>query len=123
MMGCDKSRKRAAVRLAAVAALVAALAAPASGLAEDTEKAKQDAGIGLATAMANIFYIPAKLTYAALGGITGGLTYALTLGNTEAAEKVWVTSGGGDYVLSTEHVSGQRKVHFTGSQPDAAPEF
>ena len=68
----------------------------------------------------------AKLTYAAIGGVTGGLTYALTLGNTEAAEKVWVASGGGDYVLAPEHVSGQRRVHFTGGgtgQAPAQPEF
>ena len=120
MMGFDKRK----VALLAVAAAVAGiLAVPTAGRAEDGERAKQDAGIGLATAMANIFYIPAKLTYAALGGVTGGLTYALTLGNTEAAEKVWVASGGGDYVLSTEHVSGQRKVHFTGQQQPDAPEF
>lgn len=123
MVGFDKRTTKRMARLAAVVALVGMLASPATGLAEDTQQAKQDAGIGLATAMANIFYIPAKLTYAALGGVTGGLTYALTLGNTEAAEKVWVTSGGGDYVLSTEHVSGQKKVHFMGSQADAAPEF
>jgi len=119
MMGFDKTRVARWVVAAAVAGM---LAAPTAGLAEDTERAKQDAGIGLAAAMANIFYIPAKITYAALGGLTGGLTYALTLGNTEAAEKVWVASGGGDYVLSTEHVSGQRKVHFTGQHADA-PEF
>ena len=117
MLGFDK---RTVARLATAAALAGMLAAPGVALAEDSERAKQDAGIGLATAMANVFYIPAKLTYAAIGGITGGLTYALTLGNTEAAEKVWVASGGGDYVLSTEHVSGQRKVHFTGQQPEAA---
>jgi len=26
-------------------------------------------------------------------------------------------------VLSTEHISGQKKVHFTGSQQPAQPEF
>ena len=123
MRGSDKQK---VARLVAAAALAGVLATPATGLAEDAERAKQDAGIGLATAMANLFYIPAKLTYAALGGVTGGLTYALTLGNTEAAEKVWVASGGGDYVLAPEHVTGQRQVHFTGGatgpQP-AQPEF
>ena len=123
MRGSDKKK---AVRLVAVAVLAGVLATPAIGLAEDAQRAKQDAGIGLATAMANLFYIPAKLTYAAIGGVTGGLTYALTLGNTDAAEKVWVASGGGDYVLAPEHVSGQRRVHFTGGgtgQQPAQPEF
>ncbi len=110
-------------RIAVALVVTGLLAIPALAQAEDTQRAKQDAGIGLAAAMANLFYIPAKLTYAALGGVTGGLTYALTLGNTEAAEKVWVASGGGDYVLSTDHVSGQRKVHFTGGSEPSQPEF
>ena len=38
----------------------------------------EDAGIGTATVAANVFYIPAKLTYATLGGITGGLAFLLT---------------------------------------------
>ncbi len=106
--------KSMTARVLAAAILASVLTIPATGIAADAERAKQDAGIGLAAAMANIFYIPAKLTYAALGGVTGGLTYAMTLGNTEAAEKVWVASGGGDYVLSTEHMSGERRIHFTG---------
>ena len=115
-------RKAKVTRIAAALVVAGLLAVPAIARA-DAEQAKQDAGVGLAAAMANLFYIPAKITYAALGGVTGGLTYALTLGGTEAAEKVWVASGGGDYVLSTEHISGQKKVHFTGTRGPSQPEF
>jgi peptidoglycan/LPS O-acetylase OafA/YrhL len=116
-------QKTKVTRIAAALVVAGLLAVPAIARAADAQQAKQDAGVGLAAAMANLFYIPAKITYAALGGLTGGLTYALTLGSTEAAERVWVASGGGDYVLSTEHVSGQKRVRFTGSQAPAQPEF
>jgi hypothetical protein len=107
--------------LALALVIVGALALPASALAEETKQAGREAGIGLATVVANIFYKPAKVGYAAVGGITGGLTYALTAGNLDAAEKVWVASGGGDYVLSPEHLQGRDKIQFSGTRPSSAP--
>jgi hypothetical protein len=107
--------------LALALVIVGALALPASALAEETKQAGREAGIGLATVVANIFYIPAKVGYAAVGGITGGLTYALTAGNLDAAEKVWVASGGGDYVLSPEHLQGRDKIQFSGTRQSSAP--
>jgi hypothetical protein len=101
--------------------MVGALALPAGALAEDTKQAGRDAGIGLAAVIANIFYIPAKVGYAAVGGITGGLTYALTGGNLEAAERVWVASGGGDYVLSPQHLQGREKIQFSGTKESSTP--
>lgn len=107
--------------LALAVVIVGALALPAGALAEETKQAGRDAGIGLATVVANIFYIPAKVGYAAVGGITGGLTYALTGGNLDAAEKVWVASGGGDYVLSPAHLQGREKIQFSGTKDGSAP--
>ena len=101
--------------------MVGALALPAAALAEETKQAGRDAGIGLATVVANLFYMPAKVGYAAVGGLTGGLTYALTGGNLDAAEKVWVASGGGDYVLSPEHLQGREKIQFSGTKNPTAP--
>jgi hypothetical protein len=112
-------RRFRSVALAVV--MVGALALPAAALAEDTRQAGRDASIGLAAVVANIFYIPAKVGYAAVGGLTGGLTYALTGGNLAAAEKVWVASGGGDYVLSPNHLQGQEKIQFSGTRGSSAP--
>ena len=40
-------------------------------------------------------------------------------GNTTAAQKVWVSSMGGDYVLTTDQVAGRQKVKFAGeTDPD-----
>lgn len=108
-------RMSAAFRTWALAVVVTAgLAVPAAAGAEEIRQAGRDAGIGLATVVANVFYIPAKVVYAAVGGVTGGLTYALTAGNTDAAQKVWVASGGGDYVLSPAQLQGREKIHFSG---------
>jgi hypothetical protein len=112
-------RRFRSVALAVV--MVGALALPAAALAEDKRQAGRDAGIGLATVVANIFYIPAKVGYAAVGGLTGGLTFALTGGNLDAAEKVWVASAGGDYVLSPNHIKGNERIQFSGTRQASAP--
>ena len=117
MMQVD--RRFRSVALAVV--MVGALALPAAALAEDTRQAGREAGIGMAAVVANLFYIPAKVGYAAVGGLTGGLTYALTGGNLAAAEKVWVASGCGDYVLSPNHLQGNEKIQFSGTRGQSAP--
>lgn len=103
----------------AVTVLAALAGAPSMARADDVQRAKSDAGVGLATAVANVFYIPAKLCYALLGGITGGLGYALTAGNSEVAERVWVSSFGGDYIISRQQLKGEEPLRFSGStDPD-----
>ena len=81
-------------------------------------------GIGAGTVAGNIFYVPAKLVYGILGGITGGASYLLTGGNTQTANTIWRSSLGGDYVLTPDMVSGQKPVHFSGptvTPPETAP--
>jgi hypothetical protein len=103
--------------VAAVMAVV--LMAPGAALAEEGKRASRDAGLGLATVVANVFYVPVKVGYAVVGGVTGGLAYALSAGNKTAASKVWVASMGGDYVLSPDQVAGRQKVKFAGqTDPD-----
>lgn len=76
-----------------------------------------DAGMGTATVLANIVYMPTKIVYATLGGITGGFAYLLTGGNYSAAERVWTPSLGGNYVLNPEHLRGQDQIYFSGPLP------
>jgi hypothetical protein len=70
--------------------------------------------MGTATVLANVVYVPTKVVYATLGGITGGFAYLLTGGNYTAAEKVWTPSMGGNYVLNTNQVWGQEPIIFSG---------
>jgi hypothetical protein len=75
----------------------------------------EDAGWGGLTVLTNVFYMPAKLVYATLGGITGGLVYAVTAGDMDAAEHVWVMSMGGTYVVTPGMLQGEDPIAFTGT--------
>ena len=73
----------------------------------------EDAGMGTATVLANVLYMPTKLVYATLGGITGSFAYVLTGANYEAAERVWTPSLGGNYVLSPDQLRGNQPIYFS----------
>ena len=72
------------------------------------------AGYGVGALFCNVLYIPAKLVYALLGGIVGGGTYVLTAGNSQAANTVWRSSLGGDYVVTPQMLAGQEPINFSG---------
>jgi hypothetical protein len=72
------------------------------------------AGVGAATLLANVGYIPAKTVYGILGGIAGAAGYALTGGNQQTANSIWRSSLGGDYVLTPDMIRGDAPIHFSG---------
>ena len=76
----------------------------------------EDAGWGALTVLTNAIYMPAKLVYATLGGLTGGLAFALTGGDTQTAETVWVTTMGGTYVVTPNMLRGEEAIAFSGTQ-------
>ena len=94
-----------------VAALGAALATARPAQADFLE----DAGWGSLTVLTNAVYMPVKLAYALLGGLTGGLAYGLTGGDLKTAETVWETSMGGTYVVTPRMLQGEDPVAFSGS--------
>lgn len=101
----------------AAATLVAAL-----GSAQPARAAfLEEAGWGSLTVLANVFYMPAKLVYATLGGITGGLALGLTGGDMDAADSIWVTSMGGNYVLTPQQLRGEDPIAIAGT-PDPLDE-
>jgi len=72
------------------------------------------AGYGAGALLCNVLYIPAKLVYAVVGGVVGGGTYLITAGNSQAANTVWRSSLGGDYVVTPQMLSGQQPINFSG---------
>ena len=72
----------------------------------------EDAGWGSLTVLTNVAYMPAKLVYSVLGGITGGLALGLTGGDLDTAEKVWVTSMSGTYVVTPGMLRGEEPIVF-----------
>jgi hypothetical protein len=80
------------------------------------------AGYGAGALVCNLIYIPAKLVYALLGGIVGGGTFLITAGNQQAANTVWRSALGGDYVVTPQMLAGQQPINFSGptdTPPDA----
>jgi hypothetical protein len=74
-----------------------------------------DAGIGTACVFLNLLYMPAKLVYATLGGLTGGFAYLLTGLNYEVAERIWTPSLGGNYVVTPAHLRNEQTLYFSGT--------
>ena len=97
-------------------AIATALASPRPAAAAYLE----DAGWGTLTVVTNLVYMPAKIVYATLGGLTGGFALALTGGDMPTAETVWVTSMGGNYVVTPGMLRGEEVLAFTGT-PGASP--
>jgi hypothetical protein len=75
----------------------------------------EKAGIGLGTALVNVLYIPAKFTYATVGGLIGGFAWLLSLGDTDTAMGVWEPTMGGSYIVTPSMLRGKEPIEFTGS--------
>ena len=72
------------------------------------------AGMQAAAGFSTLLYLPLKLAFAIAGGIVGGLTYAFTGGNEDAAKSVWTTSMYGTYILTPDHLRGDKPIRFLG---------
>ena len=72
-------------------------------------------GWGALTGLSNLVYVPAKLVYAGLGGLTGGLALGLTGGDVGTAQAIWEPSLGGDYFLTPGMVQGEESISFAGT--------
>lgn len=104
--------------LAAGVLAVATMATPARA-----DSSWEDAGLGVGAAFANLLYMPAKLLYAGLGSLSGGLAYVCTFGNYDTANAVWTSSLGGTYVLTPNMLRGEDEIAFFGTpQPTAERE-
>ncbi len=64
-----------------------------------------------------------KLAFAGTGAIVGGFTWLFTGGDEVAAQKVWDSSLKGTYVITPDHLSGEKPVQFVGPRGtnDAEP--
>ncbi len=88
-------------------------AAPPSS--ESTEGGNaSSAGMQAAAGFSTLLYFPLKAVFAITGGIVGGLTYALSGGNEQAAKSVWDTSLRGTYIITPDHLQGNRPIRFLG---------
>ncbi len=85
--------------------------------AEEEQSESSEAGLGIASGLLTIVYLPFKLAYAVVGGIVGGFTYVLTGANMDTAKTVWEPSFYGTYVITPDHLKGNEPVRFFGVSP------
>lgn len=93
------------------------LVAPAwsqSTSADAQQGTASGAGMGAAAGAATILYFPFKAAFAVGGGIVGGLAYVFSGFSESTAKNIWVPSVYGTYVITPEHLSGDRPVRFLG---------
>lgn len=79
----------------------------------------QELGYGVASALASVFYIPAKVTYAGLGLVTGGLGYVLTGGRSDVASNIIYPAVRGHYVVTPNQIKGIEPIYFVGAPPES----
>ena len=92
----------------------------ASGTERKSDSSSDSVSSQIASGALSILYTPAKLVYAGLGGIFGGLAYVLTGGDEHTADTIWDASLDGDYYLTPSHLRGDSPVHFMGSSSEGS---
>lgn len=111
-------------RCVASALLVAAIVlAPAAARAESNDDgAVSRFGVGLGAGLCTLVYTPLKLVYAMAAFPMGALVYLWSVGDTEMTERVVRSGTQGTYVVTPEHLKGQRRLDFVGNADDGPPE-
>ena len=112
------------IALASLVAVISApvyaqTAAPANQAAEQQPAVTEELGYGVGAALASVFYIPAKVTYAGLGLLTGGLGFVLTGGRADVANNIIYPAVRGNYVVTPNNLKGTEPIYFVGAPPDA----
>jgi hypothetical protein len=82
---------------------------------EDEESGTAQLLRGAASLVVGVPYTAIKLAFAGAGSILGGVTYVITAGDEKAAQKVWDSSLRGTYIITPDHLKGEKPVKFIGS--------
>lgn len=126
----DRSRAGSRFKLVAAVLLLALCTitmVPSAWSQEGTEGGSaSSAGMQAAAGVSTLLYLPLKLAFAIGGGVVGGLAYAFSGGNEQAAKSIWTTSLYGTYILTPDHLQGNRPIRFLGvadsnDEPASAP--
>lgn len=113
---------RAIRGILAVGLTACLLASPTVALAGDhTKEVSKESGMGAAAALTSLVYSPVKLVYAVGGLVIGSLAWVFTAGDTEVADKVYVRSLRGTYVITPEILRGEEPLVFIGRDPSVMP--
>jgi hypothetical protein len=101
-----------------VLALAAGFATLPACAEESGQSADSEAGIGIAAGLVSLVYLPAKVLYAVGGGAVAGLAYLASAGDQDVTEPILTPSLRGDYLVTPEHLRGERPLEFFGRAPE-----
>ena len=112
--------KSFAIRMVVVLVALSVCLAPVAWAAEkgNDDDLAVNAGLGAASFICSVPYGALKVAGAILGGIVGGFTYVLSGMDQRAADSVWYTTMGGDYIITPDHLRGKRDLRVTGVPPE-----
>ena len=94
------------------------------GLAQRDEPKQEggtasEAGLGVASFLLTLPYGATKLAFATSGGVIGGLAYVFSGFDEATAKTVWTTSVYGTYILTPDHLRGEKPVRFLGVEDES----
>lgn len=101
----------------AASPLYAQSAGPAPANQPAEQSVGEEAGYGVGSVLANLFYIPAKVTYAGLGLMTGGLGFVFSGGRADVANNIIYPAVRGNYVVTPSNLKGTEPLYFVGAPP------
>ena len=76
-----------------------------------------DAIQGLGSYFLTLPYGGIKMAVAVLGAVAGGMGFIFTGGDKATADKIWGPAIGGEYVVTPQHLRGEKDLHFFGNPP------
>lgn len=70
---------------------------------------------GLGSYFLTLPYGGIKMAVAVLGAVAGGMGFIFTGGDKATADKIWAPAMGGEYVITPQHIRGEKDLHFFGT--------
>ncbi len=90
---------------------------PARALTPHKRPLLSTLGYGTVAVAENVVYVPAKLSYAFMGLVVGGASWAVAGGKPRLAKRVLKLALGGDYIITPGMAAGDEPIEFTGEVP------
>jgi hypothetical protein len=112
-----KNQKRAWKQFRSLLLVGALVISIQPGPAFAADEMASEAGLGVGAAFCSLIYGPAKITYATMGLLFGGIAWGLSGGDFDVMTAVVTPAVRGDYVVTPSHFRGERPLVFIGHRP------
>jgi hypothetical protein len=113
---------RSILGLFALALLVSVPVGAEELVSQENKEMASDGALGAAAGLTSVVYAPIKVIYAAGGSVVAGLAYVLSGGDAEVAKPILDASVRGDYVVTPDHMRGDKTIEFVG-RPAESPTY